>query len=357
MKLDKPVTEAPLAPGFAVPEAWRLVRDLMLHKPMIYFADFIVSAIVAYGALWVFFHAPDFSFWHAAAFLVASFGLFRAGVFIHEIAHMPAGKMTAFKIFWNVCYGIPMLTPSFMYANHTDHHARRYYGTTHDGEYQPFGRGGALPVVLYFAQVLVIPVLGVIRFLILSPLAWIFPSVRMWVWRCASSYISNPSYQRIVPDGEDHRWWIAAEVACFAWLVLLIVLLVGGVLPVDYMAELYVLSCVAIFWNWLRNLAGHLFLSDGTPMSHESQFKESVTIIGTPWLHELLFPVGLRYHAIHHLFPAMPYHNLSEAHRRLLSGLPETAGYRDTLYKSIVEVFTVLRRNMRAGGPNGMQRA
>jgi fatty acid desaturase len=250
-----------------------------------------------------------------------------------------------------------MLSPSFMYSNHTDHHARRYYGTVQDGEYQPFAHGSGWRIVLYFAQVLVVPVFGVVRFLILSPLAWILPPVRRWVWRAASSYISNPFYQREVPENEDHRWWVAAEVACFAWLVFLIVLFARDVFPLDYIPELYVLSSAAIFWNWLRNLAGHLFLSDGTPMSHEAQFKESVTIVGTPWLHELLFPVGLRYHAIHHLFPAMPYHNMHEAHRRFMADLPEQAGYRDTLYRSIVEVFAVLRRNMRAARATEMQRA
>jgi len=27
--------------------------------------------------------------------------------------------------------------------------------------------------------------------------------------------------------------------------------------------------------------------------------------------------VGLRYHALHHLMPSLPYHSLGEAHRRL----------------------------------------
>ncbi len=344
-------------PGFAVPDAWRLVRDLMSHNPGLYFIDFTLSALIGYGAAWVYFTVPDYSVLHAVALVVASFGLFRAGVFIHEIVHMPSGRMTAFKAFWNLFYGVPMLSPSFMYSNHTDHHARRYYGTAQDGEYQPFGLGGAGRVALYFAQVLVIPFFGIVRFLILSPLAWISPRMRAWVWRSASSYISNPGYQRQVPRGEDHGWWVVGEVLCFAWLAFLGVLLAMGVIPWQVLPEIYALAVLAVFWNWLRNLAGHLFLSDGNPMSHEAQFKESITIVGTPWLHELLFPVGLRYHAIHHLFPAMPYHSMPEAHRRLMEQLPASAGYRDTLYGSIWQVFGVLRRNMRARQPGTALRA
>lgn len=334
-----------------------MVRDLMTHDPKIYFIDFTLSTLVAYGAAWTYFTAPDWSVLQATAFVVASFALFRSGVFIHEIVHMPSGRMAAFKVVWNLCYGVPMLSPSFMYSNHADHHARRYYGTAQDGEYQPFGHGGPGRIARYFAQVPLIPIFGVARFLILAPLAWISPRMRAWVWRVASSYISNPGYRRLVPKGEPHGWWVAAEFACFAWVVFIAMLLAAGVLPLDIVPKLYLLAVVAVFWNWLRNLAGHLFLSDGAPMSHEAQFKESITITGTPWLHELLFPIGLRYHAIHHLFPAMPYHSMAEAHRRFLAQLPESAGYRATLYNSIWGVFAVLRRNMRAAGAGERQRA
>jgi hypothetical protein len=34
------------------------------------------------------------------------------------------------------------------------------------------------------------------------------------------------------------------------------------------------------------------------------------------------FPLGLRYHALHHLFPSLPYHALGTAHRRLIVALP-----------------------------------
>src|SRR3546814_17099824 len=39
-------------------------------------------------------------------------------------------------------------------------------------------------------------------------------------------------------------------------------------------------------------------------------------------------PVGLRYHALHHLLPSMPYHSLGEAHQRLSRhlGLAKTYG-------------------------------
>ncbi|HEY7689215.1 MAG TPA: fatty acid desaturase [Dongiaceae bacterium] len=336
------------AAGFPVQAARRIARDLMTHSAAIYFADFLLSAAVAYGAAAIFLTAADWSLLQTGAGLIATLSLFRAGAFLHEIVHMPKGRMTAFKAAWNLLYGIPLLSPSFMYENHSDHHARHHYGTAQDGEYQPFARGGGWRVLLYFAQVLVLPLFGVIRFLILSPLAWISPRIRRWVWRSASSYVSNLHYQREVPPNESHRWWVLGEIACFAWMLCIIALLARSQVFAAILLKLYLLSVGAIFWNWMRNLAAHLFLSDGEPMSREAQFRESVTITGTPWLHGLLCPVGLRFHAIHHLLPGLPYHNLPEAHRRFLRELPESAGYRETLYDSLLQVFIVLRRNMRA---------
>ena len=42
-------------------------------------------------------------------------------------------------------------------------------------------------------------------------------------------------------------------------------------------------------------------------------------------------PVGLRYHALHHWIPSLPYHNLGRAHRLLLTALTPDAPYGRTI--------------------------
>ena len=91
------------------------------------------------------------------------------------------------------------------------------------------------------------------------------------------------------------------------------------------------------------------------------QVAESINITGQTWLTVLMFPVGLRYHALHHMFPALPYHRLGEAHRRLMVGLPPDALYRgcnrDSYFGAVRELWQSARQTpagqsaMRAWSP------
>lgn len=46
-------------------------------------------------------------------------------------------------------------------------------------------------------------------------------------------------------------------------------------------------------------------------------------------------PVGLRYHALHHLLPSLPYHALGEAHRRISAALTPDSPYHKASYKGL----------------------
>jgi fatty acid desaturase len=53
---------------------------------------------------------------------------------------------------------------------------------------------------------------------------------------------------------------------------------------------------------------------------------------GLAWLWA---PLGLRYHAVHHLFPSLPYHTLGTAYRRLMQALPQDSAFRQTYRRSL----------------------
>jgi fatty acid desaturase len=66
-------------------------------------------------------------------------------------------------------------------------------------------------------------------------------------------------------------------------------------------------------------------------MDTEAQLLDSINLRGWSFLTALIAPVGLRYHALHHYLPFIPYHSLGLVHRRLLADLPQNAPYRATV--------------------------
>jgi fatty acid desaturase len=74
----------------------------------------------------------------------------------------------------------------------------------------------------------------------------------------------------------------------------------------------------------MRVLGAHDYDTDGAPRDREAQLADSIDTPGGPWT-ELWAPVGLRYHALHHYFPGIPYHNLGAAYRRIIEFLADEA--------------------------------
>lgn len=326
----------PATPGrFSIEEARLIVADLFRHKPWIYWLDFAISYTIAVTAAVVYFSAPNFSAYQIVAWLVAGFAIFRTGVFIHEIVHMPAGRMTGFKIAWNVLFGLPMLSPSFMYSNHRDHHNKRHYGTEKDGEYLPMGIDRRAAILRYLLQIPLLPAFAIFRFFVLTPLAVLLPPVRRWVLERASSYVSNPDYRRELPANENRSWWLPAEIGCFALMILLIIGITTTTLHWWIVLEIYLLAVLGVGLNWFRNMIAHRYNNDGRELTHIQQLEDSITIGSDSLLTKLLFPVGMQHHALHHLFPSMPYHNLETAHRRLMAQLPADSAYRGTVTPTI----------------------
>jgi fatty acid desaturase len=295
--------------------AAELTRDIGQARPGIYWPDMLGSAAVGYAALAaaILAHNP----WLAVACgVVAVLALYRALLFIHEISHLHRNALPGFRAAWNVLVGIPMLTPSFMYeAVHTLHHARTRYGTAEDPEYLPLAlmKPWSLPAFILIA--LLAPPALVIRFALLTPLGLAFPSLRTFEWERFSALSINPAFRRRPAEGEMKRRFALQEAGASAWAMVLIVsIFVLGWHPL--LVALAVFSLVALL-NQLRTLVAHLWENDGEPMTVTAQYLDSVNVPPPSPFAAMWAPVGLRYHALHHLIPSLPYHSLGEAHRRL----------------------------------------
>lgn len=305
-------------------EARNLVQDLFPSNVALYWADFLVHASVGWGAVWALASRPWGVWMTAVWYLIAVTALYRAVIFIHELAHHRPGAKTGFRGVWNTMCGFPMLVPAYTYGGvHLDHHYERVYGTAGDGEYLAFSRMPPLTLLVHLVVGVVVPFVAVLRFVVLTPLAWIFPPVRKWTWERASSLVVDMAYRR-GPAKFDDRFWKWEEFFTWAYGTAALVLMWRGIVPWSFGAAWYATVVGVFLVNGVRTLIAHRYLHDNEYiLTLMEQFHDSVDVPGHPLLTEFWGPVGLRYHATHHLFPGMPYHNLGRAHRRLKARLPD----------------------------------
>lgn len=352
---------------FSLSEARRIVGDFFTPNPWIYWPDFLLSWSIGV-ALFVLTASPHLVTTDPAwqwpirivCFVVSSLLYYRCVLFIHELMHIRATEFTAFRFVWNMLCGIPFLVPSFVYYTHIDHHRRRLYGTKRDGEYIPLARLPAWQLVLYASQILVVPPLAVVRFGVLTPLTWFSSTIRDWVHRHASSMIMDPAYIRPLPTKRTLRIMRLQEVLCFLWILFIalrLTVLQGGMfkelMPMTFLLHAYLTGVFILTVNALRTLGSHRWTSGGGQMTFVEQMLDSINYPKNPAIGELWAPVGLRFHALHHIFPTMPYHALATAHKRLIRDLPPDSPYRGCNSNSLTEVLGTLWHRARASGRAG----
>lgn len=302
----------------------------------IYWSDLLTSALVGWTAFAISAKAPFGSLLYLIASLVAVFALLRAALFIHELTHLKRGQIPGFELVWNLIVGIPLMAPSLMYVgSHMDHHKRTSFGTHDDPEYDSIAHWSRPRIAAFVGLAALLPFVLPIRWGILGPLSRFFPSLRRIVVGKLSTLALNTHYVRPMPKGEQIKRWNAQEAAAavFAWGVFGAVML--GWIPIEWIAQWCIVVGGLAAANQLRTLIAHGYANEGEPMDAEAQLLDSINLRSGSILTALIAPVGLRYHALHHHLPFIPYHSLGLVHRRLLAELPQNAPYRATVRDGI----------------------
>ena len=324
--------------------AAELTRELNVPRPLLYWGDLIASAGVGYAALAA---AILLGGWAAvAAGVVAVLALYRAGSMIHEVSHIKHAALPGFRLGWNLLVGIPLMVPSFLYEGvHNLHHARTRYGTAEDPEYLPLAlmKPWTLPVFLIVS--LLAPVALLVRFAVLAPLSVVIPALRAAVVARYSALSINPEFRRRAPAGKDLAVWHRLEAATSVWAIMLLALVATSIISLrGFLIFLGAAAGVAVI-NQVRTLVAHLWENEGEAVSVTAQYLDTVNVPPPALLPVLWAPVGLRYHALHHLLPSVPYHNLAEAHRRIGAVLGADSPYHRASYRGLPGLVGRLARS------------
>ncbi|MFW5634675.1 MAG: fatty acid desaturase family protein [Erythrobacter sp.] len=320
-----------------------LTRGLGEAKPAIYWPDMLASALVGYGGIALAILTDSVAV-AAIAGLVASLALYRALMFIHELTHIHRDALPGFRLGWNLLVGIPLLTPSFMYEGvHTIHHKRTQYGTAEDPEYLPLALMKPWSLPLFVIVALLAPVALLVRFAVLVPLGALIPAVRKFTWERFSALSINPDFRRKAPTGDFAKRVRWQEAGASLWAILVI----AGSFAIGWrplLIALAIMSFTALL-NQLRTLVAHLWENEGEAMTVTAQFLDSVNVPPPGLAAEIWAPVGLRYHALHHLMPSMPYHDLPEAHRRLARELGAGSTYEAANHPGMLTLVARIARS------------
>jgi fatty acid desaturase len=332
-----------------VRQAHALTADLTTPNRTFYWADLIVTATAAWGGLALAATTHGLPVGLAAG-LVSLLALYRGLSFIHEISHLRPRDVPGFRLGWNLLIGVPLMTPSMMYEGvHNLHHAKDRFGTARDPEYLPLGRFSQAKLAGFALISLLAPLGVILRSGVLIPLSFVVPAVRRTVRTKLSALVINPDFVR--EDNDKTRPdWLAQEIGCWLWCWGVAALTVAGVVPLRVVATWFAVFSLATFVNQLRTLVAHYWHNDGERMSFEAQFLDSVNVPPPALLPFLWAPVGLRYHALHHLLPRLPYHNLGKAHARLSAQLAAASPYHRVEERGLFVALANLFR--RAGAPS-----
>lgn len=310
------------------------LRSFQKVSALQFFLDLYFTALVAWSSLWLLSVRP-LDFWSAPLFLLVYFSFYRGNAFIHEVVHFRK-KLKGLGLSYNLLFGFPNRIPYYMHEPHKFHHYPATFGTVHDPEYLYLKGKGVIYFFRPFVAAPLSPFVLLFRFGLLPLFMWALPlQKRKTIFHRFSSLVVNPGYYRPLEKEEDLKQGFYQDLGC----VLFLLFFIGGWfmewIPSSFFVWWYFMAITTTAVNMFRARVAHLYDNDSlNTLKPLEALRDSVTVEGS-WVSAFWAPLGLRFHAIHHLAPHIPYHNLGKAHRALKQQLENTHPYIQTVVPSL----------------------
>jgi fatty acid desaturase len=320
---------------------------LMTHKPWIYWVDFMTSSIAGWLSILAISQLELDPMIDSCLFVICIFSSYRGVAFVHEIAHWQRipKNMRGFITCWNLLSGTFFMLSSMMHRRaHLDHHNLSTYATARDPEYLQLKGKKHQIIFMVIASGLLSPIYLYARTLLIIPLSFVIPDTRSVLRKKMSTLAMNVAYVRNLSQKESAELFRESVLMLMVWAAIAIMLMVAGDLLEFVILHFAIITFVAAI-NYIRALASHRYGHAPSHMqqSREDQVADSIDI-KRGLMVSLLAPVGLQYHAVHHLAPDIPYHNLAAAHAMFIGMIGKYGRLLDTQESSMRTAIKALMR-------------
>ncbi len=299
--------------------AFDIAKRFRAVKTPIYWFDFFATYTLFVVSMYLA-NTSSVSLFLTIHILIAALSFYRCACFLHEIVHFPK-QLAIFSVAWNALIGIPFLIPSYFYWGHKRHHNKTSYASNEDPEYRHFSSEPLVKTCTYLLHPFIsLPVL-LVRFSFFVPASFLSPKIKIWLNQYASTIaIRYPMNVQALPHMSvmDN----VSQIICSVWALLVLSLLISEFIPFHTFVVFYSVTVLAQVINVIRTMVSHKYKHNvatrsGSIESSLTQFYDSYNHDKGGFINILWAPIGLGYHALHHMFPFIPYHSISKCHWQL----------------------------------------
>ena len=270
-----------------------IVQDLHGIDGKRVYTELVLIAIIAWGAYFSLFLELPLTF-KIALFFISAIFFYRGLSFIHEVSHFDR-ILPHFRLTYNTLFGVPYRVPAYCLTIHNFHHGIKTFGSIADPEYEKWTERKKVFLLRPFSE-------------------------------------------------DDFSQMKTQDIACAIYFVSFCAITTYlGVFKLAFgiwYAQIVFISLM----NTYRALVAHryqIYNASKETAARDLQVNDSVTIEGS-FLTEIWAPIGLRYHSTHHMFPMIPYYNLSRAHKRIKAAITPDHPYSKTIEPNFVAAFSKL---------------